>query len=206
MDVFTGQKTTKVMNLLKDNKILVTNIPANMTHFYQPLNLTVSGYAKKFMSRKFNSWYTDQISLQLEKGVPIDEIDIKLRLSVMKPLHAEWITDFYNYMTTAESKKIIKSGWLSLGVLDAIRLGLNKLPSTDPFDDIAPMTDTAGFTISLPSSAFGLSNEEKSVGYSREETPDYDDDEEDDEHWESVDFQDRGAFDIFDNFNNENQI
>ena len=31
-------------------------------------------------------------------------------------------------------------------------------------------------------------------------------DEEDDEHWESVDFQDRGAFDIFDNFNNENQI
>ena len=89
MDVFTGQKTTKVMNLLKDNKILVTNIPANMTHFYQPLDLTVNGYAKKFMSRKFNSWYTDQISLQSEKGAPIDQIDIELRLSLMKPLHAE---------------------------------------------------------------------------------------------------------------------
>ena len=99
MDVFTGQKTTKVMNLLKDNKILVTNIPANMTHFYQPLDLTVNGYAKKFMSRKFNSWYTDQISLQLEKGVRI-----------MKPLHAEWITDFYNHMTTWNWKK--SSKWL----------------------------------------------------------------------------------------------
>ena len=194
------------MNLLKDNKILVTNIPANMTHFYQPLDLTVNGYAKKFMSRKFNSWYTDQISLQLEKGVPIDEIDIKLHLSLMKPLHAEWITNFYNHMTTPESKKIIESGWLCSGGQDAIRLGLKKLPSIDLFNDIAPMTDTAGFTISPPSSAFGLLNEEKSAGYSIEETPDGDNGEEDDKHWESVDFQDHGAFDIFDDFDDENQI
>ena len=124
----------------------------------------------------------------------------------MKLLHAEWITDFYNHMTTPESKKTIESGWLSLGVRDAIRLGLNKLPSIDLFDNIAPMTDTAGFTISLPSSAFGLSYEEKSVGNSREETPDDDDDEEDDEQWESVDFQDRGSFDIFDDFDDKNQI
>ena len=124
----------------------------------------------------------------------------------MKPLHAEWITDFYNHMTTSESKKIIESGWLSPGVRDKIRLELNKFPSVDPFDDIAPMTVTAGFTMPLPSSAFGLSNEEKSVGYCREETTDDDDDEKDDEHWESVGFQDRGAFDIFDDFDDESQI
>ena len=106
----------------------------------------------------------------------------------MKPLHAEWITNFYNHMTTLELKKVIESSWLSSGVRDAIRSGLNKLSSIDPFDDIAPMTDNAGFIISLPSSAFGLSNEEKSVGYSREKTPDDDVDKEDDEHWESVDF------------------
>ena len=194
------------MNLLKDNKILVANIPANMTRFYQPFDLAVIGYANKFMSRNFNSWYSDQISLQLEKRVPIDKIDIKLRLSLMKPLHAEWITNFYNHMTTPEQKKIIESCWLSSGVRDAVRLELNKLPSIDPFDDIVPMKDTTGFAISLPSSAFGLSNEEKSAGYSREETPDDDDDEENDEHWESVDFQDRGAFDIFDDFDDENQI
>ena len=116
MDVFTGQKTTKVINLLKDNKRLVTNISANMTRFYEPLDLTVNGYSKKFLSRKFNSQYTDQISLQLEKGVPTDEIDIKLRLSLMRPLHAEWITDFYNHMAIPELKKIMESGWLSLGV------------------------------------------------------------------------------------------
>ena len=59
----------------------------------------------------------------------------------MKPLHAEWVTNFYNHITTLESKKIIESGWLSSGVPDAIRLGLNKLPSNDLFGDIAPMTD-----------------------------------------------------------------
>ena len=59
----------------------------------------------------------------------------------MKPLHAEWVTNFYNHITTLESKKIIENGWLSSGVPDAIRLGLNKLPSNDPFGDISPMTD-----------------------------------------------------------------
>ena len=86
-------------------KILVTIISANMTRFYQPLDLPVNGYAKKFMSRKFNSWCTDQINLPLDKGDPIDKVDVKLRLSLMKPLHAEWITNFYNHMTTPESEK-----------------------------------------------------------------------------------------------------
>ena len=54
MDVFTGQMTSDVLNLLRDNKILLTNVPANMTKFYQPLDLTINGYAKRFMARKFN--------------------------------------------------------------------------------------------------------------------------------------------------------
>ena len=88
MDVFTGQMTSEVLNLLRDNKILLTNVPPNIKKFYQPLDLTVNGYAKRFMARKFNHWYTEQVSAQLDKGVTIDEIDIKLRLSLLKPLHA----------------------------------------------------------------------------------------------------------------------
>ena len=42
--------TSDVLNLLQDNKILLTNVPANMTKFYQPLDLTVNGYAKRFMA------------------------------------------------------------------------------------------------------------------------------------------------------------
>ena len=111
MDAFTGQKTSEVLDLLNANKILVTNVPLNTTKYYQPLDLTGNGYAKEFMSRKFSGWYTQQISLQLEKGVPIDEIDAKLHLSLIKPLHAEWMTHFYNQMATPESKKSYRK-WL----------------------------------------------------------------------------------------------
>ena len=63
------------------------------------------------------------------------EIDIKLRLSLLKPLHAEWVTDFYNYMTSGAAKKVIESGWVSSGIRDVVRLGLSELPSIDPFQD-----------------------------------------------------------------------
>ena len=64
--------TSDVLNLLRDNNILLTNVPPSMTEFYQPLDLTVNGFAKRFMARNFNDWYTEQVSAQLDKGVNID--------------------------------------------------------------------------------------------------------------------------------------
>ena len=174
-----------------------------MTKYYQPLDLTVNGYAKKFMSRKFSGWYTQQISLQLEKGVPIDEIDVKLRLSLIKPSHAEWMAHFYNQMTIPESKKVIESGWLAAGIRDAIRLGLSNLPSIDPFEEIAPMKGVATYTVPVPSSAFAMSTAEKSIGYSRQHDSDDDDEE---EYWENPEFEDWGAFNIFDEFDDEAEL
>lgn len=205
MDVFTGQKTSEVLDLLNANKILVTNVPPNMTKYYQPLDLTVNGYAKKFMSQKFSGWYTQQISLQLEKGVPIDEIDVKLRLSLIKPLHAEWISHFYNQMTN-QSNKVIESGWRATGIRDAIRLGLSNLPFIDPFEEISPMKDATAYEVPIPISAFAMSSEEKSIGYSRQNDSDDDDEE---EYWENPDFEnfeDRGAFNFFDEFNDEAEL
>ena len=55
MDVFTGQMTTAVLGSYKENNVLFVNVPANMTNYYQPLNLTVNSYAKWYMKNKFNS-------------------------------------------------------------------------------------------------------------------------------------------------------
>ena len=38
--------TSAVKEVLKENHILVTNVPANITRFYQPLDLTVNGSDK----------------------------------------------------------------------------------------------------------------------------------------------------------------
>ena len=51
----------------------------------------------------------------------------------MKPLHAQWVVDFYNEMTTSKGSTIIESGWRAAGISDAIRLGSKELPPTDPF-------------------------------------------------------------------------
>ena len=55
-------------------------------------DLTVNREAKKFMKDQFTSWYSEQIQSQLDSGMVLDDIDVDLRLSVLKPIHATcWI-------------------------------------------------------------------------------------------------------------------
>ena len=98
-DVFKGRVTQSVLDLLKKHNILFDIVPANMTSIFQPLDLTVNGYDKKYCKKKFNEWYTDQIFQQLNEGKDLEEIDVKLQLTALKPLHAKWMTELYNHMT-----------------------------------------------------------------------------------------------------------
>ena len=101
--VFTLQMTSEVKEVHQENNILVTNVHANMTGFYQPLDLTINGSAERFITKKFNAWYSDQISEELQSGTRWN-IDVKLRLSILKPLNAGWVVDFYKFITSAEGK------------------------------------------------------------------------------------------------------
>ena len=56
MDAFTGQMTEDVVKQYQDNNILIANLPRNMTKYYQRLDLTVNGYCKKLLKRKFTQW------------------------------------------------------------------------------------------------------------------------------------------------------
>ena len=55
-DVFRGQKTAKVLKKLALLNIAVVSVPTNMTHLFQPLDLTINGKAKRFMKEKFTTW------------------------------------------------------------------------------------------------------------------------------------------------------
>ena len=84
MDVFTGQMTGSVLEKLRGNKILLVRVPANMTNIFQPLDLTVNSSFKVLMKKKFTERYSKQIANELEKGTPLDDIEVKLKLSVLK--------------------------------------------------------------------------------------------------------------------------
>lgn len=104
-----------------------------MTKYYQVLNLAVNKYSKAFTRKKFNEWYAKEINCQFDAAIPLEEVDVKLRLSVMKPVHAHWMVELHNHMTAGKGKKSIESGWRAADIQDAVKLGLKNLPTVDPY-------------------------------------------------------------------------
>ena len=105
-------------------------VPLNMTHLFQPLDLT-SCFAKDFTKKKFSEWFSRQISIGLENGQELEDIKVDYRLSVLKPMHAMFLAYFYDYISSPKGKVVI----------DTVELGLSKLPILDPFNDIYPLME-----------------------------------------------------------------
>ena len=87
-----------------------------MTHFFQPLDLTVNGAAKSFAKKEFITYYSDQVQQQVESGIDLEDVDVDLRLSVIKPLHAQWLVNMYNFFTEPNGRKIVLKGWKKAGI------------------------------------------------------------------------------------------
>ena len=138
--VFRGQITDKFLDVLKDNNILSIKIPPNMTHVFQLLDLTENKFVKDFIKGKFSAWFSRQKSWfsRLEKGVEEDDVEVDYHLLVLKPLHAKWLVELYNHMSTVERKEIVANGWKKANIFDIIKLDSSSLPSLDPFADICP--------------------------------------------------------------------
>ena len=110
-----------------------------MANLLQPLDLTINSYAEKFCRKRFNHWYMEQLTEQLDNGKQIEEVDVKLQLTRLKPLHAEWLVELFNHMTTSQGKEIIMSAWKASGRIEAIKKGSARLPSLDSFNDLDPL-------------------------------------------------------------------
>ena len=61
LHAFRGQFTNEVVNRMKEHDIVMCQVPANMTHFFQQLDLTVNGSAKAFLKAKFTEWFSRKI-------------------------------------------------------------------------------------------------------------------------------------------------
>ena len=142
IDLFRGQMTEPVLNILKKYNICLIKVPANMTDIFQLLDLTVNRSAKSFFKRKFTQWYSSQIQRDMESGKHIDEIEVKLNLTTLKFLHATWTIEYYDLMTPDQGKSLIKNGWKASGITGVIESGLINLLSIDSFVDIDPLEST----------------------------------------------------------------
>ena len=93
-----------------------------MTKLYQPLDLTVNGYPKSFMKRMFTEWSASKICEALESGKTAEEIDVKMNLSILKPLQSSWIIKLYDKMTALHGDNVILKGWGKASINNGIKM------------------------------------------------------------------------------------
>ena len=111
------------------------------------------------------------------------DVEISLKLSIVKPLHAKWLTEMYNHMTSSEGRDVCLKGWKVADILNASEV-LEELPNLDPFHDIDPLAASD----SLEEVDGNESQTERRTYIS----PSVDEDDEDSE------YEDGNIFDVFD--------
>ena len=73
--------------------------------------------AKAFMKRKYTECCCGKISEALDSGK-----EVQLKLSILKPLHIQWVAKLYNYPTSEKGRDAIDSGWKAAGITNALSL------------------------------------------------------------------------------------
>ena len=117
-DVFTGQTTANLNEYIEENDCVILYVPNNMTHYFQPLDLTVNAVAKHFFKDKFELWYVNEVKKQLDEGTEVYEIGIPLKLSILKPIHGRWFLGLYDHLRN--NKEIIINCFESAVITEAV--------------------------------------------------------------------------------------
>ena len=76
----------------------------------------------------------------LNNRAQFDKIEVKLTLTTLKPLHAKWLMQLYDYMTSSAAHEVIANGWKGSGITDELEMGLPRLSSLDPIADTDPLS------------------------------------------------------------------
>ena len=88
----------EVIKLCRKSNCALIIVPHNLTNKFQPLDITINKPAKSFIKDKYNMWYTKQVAKQLNEGKAPADVEVSLNLSEIKPLHAKWIYEMYEYL------------------------------------------------------------------------------------------------------------
>ena len=114
-----------------ENHCVTAFVPANLTHLFQPLDLAINGVAKSFLKSKFSEWSSKKIAKAFDKGQNIHEVKVDTTLTIMKPIHAQWIISLYDSLRNDVelTKKSFKESAISLAIKE-------KIEPNDPVKDL----------------------------------------------------------------------
>ena len=123
---------------------MYTCVPANCTDKLQPMDLAVNTPFKDVMKKEFIAWYTDQVRTQLDRGIKIEEVNVDMRLSVVKPLSAKWIIKAVEELPPVKKKK----GFERAGILEYVTL--NFANCSDIYCHCTELSQTVVLSYHLP--------------------------------------------------------
>ena len=66
---------------------------------------------KKFCKNKFATWYSAEVQKQVDSRVNFEDVNVERKLSVLKPIHATWLVEMYNFFTRAQRRVHVLKGW-----------------------------------------------------------------------------------------------
>ena len=66
-DRFKAQYTSTVPEVLEENNIFISLVPAHCTNRLQPLDNSVNRSVKQFLRNQFHEWYASEIQTYLQK-------------------------------------------------------------------------------------------------------------------------------------------
>ena len=118
MDTFKGQDNNTLKELCSQNNCKIVVVPHNLTSKLEPLNINVNKAAKSFMQNQYKDWFSNEVSVQLKKGIGPSYIKIIPKLSNLKSLHKSWIFDMYKHLS--ENQEIIVNGTDSVWISEAV--------------------------------------------------------------------------------------
>ena len=114
-DLFAAHRCKSVLEKLQDNNIHQKFVPGGCTGDLQPLDIKFNGPFKQQMKNKFTHWYAEKVMVYLQEGKEITDINVDLKLSVIKPLHATWMKSVV--ATMALNKDLIKESFTAAGIV-----------------------------------------------------------------------------------------
>ena len=113
-DNFKAQCTDNLLSLLTDHGIHYVFIPANCTDRLQPLDLSVNKAAKNYLRNCFQEWYAQQMMTSTPDSVDGNVATVDLKMTVVKPLGAQWMITLYDYFKAHSD--IIINGFKAAGI------------------------------------------------------------------------------------------
>lgn len=118
-DVFAPHRSDAVLKKLDDARILYKFVPAGCTGELQPLDVSVNNIYKKRLSSKFEEWYSEEVQRSMDSGKSVNDINVDISLSRIKPINAQWLIDSHQLESGIIRDGFVKAGLLSLSHSEA---------------------------------------------------------------------------------------